>query len=137
MTSVRTWCAIRSARREAITEIASLGAASIDLVRSIDDIFNHRMNPNMEPFTEHASSASLRPLSGIRAPARQPMLEEEIEVPGDERIDLVNGVEIGPEKDREFIIGVRNHEARTVVVERVCPIGVGLHGYEDDRGTVQ
>ena len=61
------------------------------------------MNSHREPVAEHATCAPRGPLCRIGRPAEQPMLEEEVEVLHDKRLDFIHGVEVWAEKDCELV----------------------------------
>jgi hypothetical protein len=75
------------------------------------------VNANLEPVSEHAPRSALRPLSFISGPAEQPVLEEVVEMLRDERLDLLDGVQIGAKEDRELVAGFRDREPWAIVVE--------------------
>jgi len=58
------------------------------------------MDANVKPLAKHAAGSRLRPLRGVGRPAGEPVIKEEGELLIDERLNLVNGIAIGTEKDR-------------------------------------
>lgn len=95
------------------------------------------MDTNVEPFAKHSSRSALGPHGRIQAPFFKQVLEEEREVLRDIRVDMLDGVAFGAKEYCELVVGLRDMEARAIIVEGVGPIGIGPPWDQEDGATIQ
>ena len=105
--------------------------------RCINRVHDHAVDSDREPCLEHLQRSTLWPKTLVRAPHLQPMLEKQVEVLVDKGLSLLDGIQIGTEKDRWTFALLRLAEAGPVSVERIRPVDVGLFGREQDRATIK
>jgi hypothetical protein len=91
------------------------------------------VNSHGEPFGEHLPRAALRPSLDIERPAFEPRLKEIVKVLRNERLNLLDRVQVGAEEDGQLVVLFREFETRSTVVDAVRPIGVRLLRNDEDR----